>query len=234
MRQHLPNAITLVNLVCGVWAIIAVFQGEVWLVLGLLGVGLLADLLDGAVARALGATSALGRQLDSLADLISFGVVPGLIWMLLIQESQGQAFPPEAAGWWMIGTLVPVLSAIRLGRFNLEEAQPYFTGVPTPANAIWVLALWTAKALSVSWWVDSLWVMIGLAILSASWLVWPMRLLALKWVAGGWRANSWGLGLLLGGALILIIGKLEAAPLVFLWYLMLSLVKHYAFHQPKP
>lgn len=234
LLRQLPNVITLVNLICGVCAILSVIQGDLWLTSGLLAIGLLADLLDGAVARALKVTSELGKQLDSLADLVSFGVVPGLICMLLIEQTDTLDVSLRHLDWWWIGVVIPICSAIRLARFNLIEAQSFFTGVPTPANAIWVLSLWWVSALGELSWLDSPFLFIGLTIFSGIWLLLPVKLLSFKIQAGGWKANLWPLLLLLGSGLILFFGRLEASPLVFLWYLVLSLVRYYAYHSPKP
>ena len=142
IRNNIPNAITSLNLLCGSMACIAAFSGSEMLCGGLrgyewafilIGLSAVADFLDGLVARLLHAVSAIGKELDSLSDLVSFGLAPALILYNLMVE-QG------AGGWALVSLLLPVFGALRLARFNVDTNQTTtFTGLPIPANAIfWV------------------------------------------------------------------------------------------------
>lgn len=142
IRKNLPNCITALNLGAGCLAIIAASRGtgEFWGLLGFqwaflfMAMGALADFLDGFAARLLKAYSELGKELDSLSDLVTFGVAPGLTLFFLLQDI--------AVDEWLCWTtlLIPVCAAFRLARFNLDTRQTEnFIGLPVPANAIfWI------------------------------------------------------------------------------------------------
>lgn len=141
LKTNIPNILTLSNLAAGLMAIIALQNGHYWQMVILLGVSLVFDFADGLVARALGVHSELGKQLDSLADLVSFGVVPGLFLfqMFRLAPQYGEPVPDFLA---YLALLVPVFSALRLGKFNLDERQSdNFIGLPTPANAMLIISL---------------------------------------------------------------------------------------------
>lgn len=144
MKKHIPNAITSLNLLCGLAAIICGIHGldlwwggvPAWKWGALfIGIAALADFFDGLSARGLGAYSLMGRELDSLCDLVSFGVAPAVIMYGLIEDVGG----PVWLGWCMLA--VPLGGALRLARFNVEAqtSGPDFQGLPIPANAIfWI------------------------------------------------------------------------------------------------
>lgn len=136
MRKHIPNCITLLNLCCGVAAIVLAFKMRIDLALYLMLAAAVFDFLDGAAARLLGAYSPLGKELDSLCDLVSFGVLPSVMMYLVADEL--------FAGHWScyIPLGISVFSAYRLGRFNIDDRQTSsFLGLPTPACAILLGAL---------------------------------------------------------------------------------------------
>lgn len=136
-----PNCITLLNLLSGCVAIIFAFQPfEVhdrmsgWQMSAIMmGMAAIFDFLDGAVARMLNAKSNIGKELDSLSDLVSFGVAPGLLMMNILLQTNG--------GWWSyIALFLPLMGALRLAKFNVDDSQTVtFKGLPIPANAIfWI------------------------------------------------------------------------------------------------
>ncbi len=151
-----PNLITLLNLVCGVFGIALMIQErtvEASMLIVLAGV---MDVLDGWVARKLGQTSSIGKDLDSLADLVSFGVLPGLLLMNYIQEillaklyneatvsfSRAEALQDPLMLWKYVGLLLPIAAALRLAKFNNDPRQgKHFYGVPTPMAALFVAGI---------------------------------------------------------------------------------------------
>lgn len=145
IKNNLPNAITCLNLLCGVLAVVASFSAYDEVCCGLLGyelaviliaLGAVADFCDGLVARALGAVSPIGKELDSLSDLVSFGLAPAL---LMFNVLQGFSSDNE---FWFAMMLIPVFGAIRLARFNIDtEQSTTFKGLPIPANAVFWLGL---------------------------------------------------------------------------------------------
>ena len=129
--KHIPNTITSMNLLCGVMGVIFTFQGKFDIAFYMMLAGALCDFCDGLAARALKAYSELGKQLDSLADMVSFGTLPALILHRLMLATQGESV------WCYIPLLIAVFSALRLAKFNIDERQSEnFIGLATPACAI--------------------------------------------------------------------------------------------------
>jgi CDP-diacylglycerol--serine O-phosphatidyltransferase len=158
-RKHIPNAITCGNLFCGCLAIVFAFQGNLVWTAYLVGIAAVLDFFDGFAARLLGVSGEMGKQLDSLADMVTFGVVPGVViyqlftmWILkqhvsnfdLMEAIQGKS--PALPSWYYllpsIGFLVTIFSCVRLAKFNLDERQKdSFIGLPTPANTLLICSL---------------------------------------------------------------------------------------------
>ncbi|NCD14238.1 MAG: CDP-diacylglycerol--serine O-phosphatidyltransferase [Bacteroidia bacterium] len=143
MRKHVPNMITLLNLLSGCIAITMAFRGEFTAVVLWVSAAALFDFLDGMAARLFKAYSNIGKELDSLADVVSFGVAPATAVYMLMRDSLQM---PALAGQWgaalipYLAFLIPLFSAYRLAKFNLDERQTSsFLGLPTPANALfWI------------------------------------------------------------------------------------------------
>lgn len=154
IKKNIPNAITCCNLLCGCMAIVQAFDGRLDWAAYLVGAAAIFDFFDGFAARLLKVSSPIGKDLDSLADMVTFGLVPGIVMFRLIQSTP----VPKSAyvsdiyfgaqyaspfGWIAyIAFLIPVFSAIRLAKFNNDSRQSdAFIGVPTPANAIFICSL---------------------------------------------------------------------------------------------
>lgn len=139
MKKHIPNAITTLNIICGCLAIVNAFTGELYISSILIFIATILDFMDGAAARLLKVSHPLGEQLDSLADMISFGLAPGIIlfqytkFLNSVNES-----PILTANPWLfyLALIIPVFSAFRLAKFNIDTRQTNgFLGLATPANA---------------------------------------------------------------------------------------------------
>ena len=146
IRKTLPNLFTLTNLFCGCLGIILTLNQEMVWASYLVGVALVCDFLDGFVARAIKGQSELGKQLDSLADMVTFGALPGIMLFQFITIAHFEYFDafrerqfiPEAC----LGLMIPLFAALRLAKFNIDEGQKrHFLGLPTPAVAMMVAAL---------------------------------------------------------------------------------------------
>lgn len=141
--KHIPNGITCLNLFSGCLSCVAAMNGMYQAVALCLAFSAIFDFLDGMSARLLNAYSPLGKELDSLADMVSFGLAPGL----LVYHIYSSMFIPEwLSGYAMyvpyLAFLIPVFSALRLAKFNIDERQSVsFIGLPTPANAIFFVGL---------------------------------------------------------------------------------------------
>ena len=147
IKKHIPNAITCGNLLCGCLAIVKAFEGDLVWAAYLVGIAAVLDFFDGFAARMLKVSSPIGKDLDSLADMVTFGVVPGVVMYKLLQINE---FTYENAiysfsfikGIEYLAFIIPIFSAIRLAKFNNDIRQSdSFIGVPTPANAILIASL---------------------------------------------------------------------------------------------
>jgi len=175
MKAWIPNAITMGNLVCGCLAILS-FQDDAMLSIYWIFAAAILDFFDGLVARALGVSSALGGQFDSLADVVSFGVVPSLWAYQLLDHHPLQN----------LSFLIAVGAAYRLGRFNLDTSTTeHFKGLPVPANAL----IWVA-ILGYSWqetFVFPPLAIVGFALLTSLLMASTLPLLHLKFKGLEWK-----------------------------------------------
>jgi CDP-diacylglycerol--serine O-phosphatidyltransferase len=152
LMKHIPNSITLTNLIFGILGIIFLFQKQYEWVPVCMIAALIADFADGMIARALKITSPLGKQLDSLADNVTFGVLPALMWYHVLQQllyvlagSKGiqiYLLPFYLQGIPYLALVFAVCACLRLAKFNIDERQSnFFIGIPTPAAAIFTLGI---------------------------------------------------------------------------------------------
>ena len=219
LKAQLPNFITLLNLLSGVVGIIWVLEGQ--LLYGAYFVILSAgfDFLDGFIARLLKVQSDMGKELDSLADVVSFGVLPGILLYSLTKDQTGSQFLPY------LTLIVPMLSAYRLAKFNLDTRQSdRFIGLPTPANA---LLLSTLPHLVAHWPELAPWVTSPIALVVIAWvasilLVSELPLIALKFKNSSFADNTYRYTLLCLGAFCFAWLQLAGIPLIIIAYLLLS------------
>ena len=247
--KNIPNLFTLLNLFFGCIAVIFTLQsgiavmynadgaqyisiperiGIASLFIGLAG---LIDFLDGLVARIFKATSPMGKQLDSLADVVSFGVAPGMILyqflrMSFARQEDGLDISPL---WFLPALLFPCAAAFRLAKFNVDETQQYgFKGVPTPAAGILVASIpliyWYSNNDTVTTLLLNKWVLYGV-ILLLSWLMTSnLPLMALKFTDYTVKTNLPKLILLVLAILAAVFLRWLAVPVVFIFYIIVSLL----------
>lgn len=234
MKKHIPNFLTCLNLFCGCVAIDFLYQGSPESAAFLVILSAFFDLLDGMVARWLNVTSSIGKELDSLADMISFGFVPGVVLFMLMRQSDiGQwiSDPMLAQCITCLPFVVTVFSGIRLAKFNIDTRQTTsFIGLPTPANTLWIIALPLILGNSPGEWdflLRSAPVLIFLSILSAFLLVAELPLFSLKYSGGGLRGNAYQVLLLVVGAVLLLLFSIAALPIIIAFYVLLSIVKNF-------
>ncbi len=225
IKNNLANAVTCCNVLCGTLAIFVCFGPDVvwglpsWQMACLLiFLAAVADFADGLVARAIGVSAPLGKELDSLSDLVSFGVAPAILLRMAL-ESAG------APGWvaW-IPALLPVAGAVRLAKFNIDTRQATsFLGLPIPANAIFWMGY--AAALYGGWSLFAApWFAVCAIVLLAALMVSELPLLALKFKQYSWKGNEARYLLVIGTcALIILFPGLTALMLIIGWYVALSL-----------
>ena len=248
LKEQVANLITLLNLVCGVWAIflllnISYYGHEKALLFAciLVLVGALFDLMDGLVARALKISSEIGKQLDSLSDMVTFGVVPGIIALILVSSYDDDSLTPSK----LISVLIPVFSAVRLAKFNIDARQSKnFIGLPTPANALFWVALGLISlqkdgiftfgfsiATPISSFIDNfsnnLVFLMSCIICSSLLLVSPIRLFGFKFDKLSFYGNEMKLSFLITSIFLILILGFTAIPLILLLYILFSIIHFY-------
>jgi len=189
IRKHIPNTITSLNLASGCGSIIFALEGNYQVAAYLILLAAIFDFFDGFAARLLKAYSNIGKELDSLADVVSFGVAPGMIIFKFMKDLCETSGYPEWISWFAM--LIPVFSALRLAKFNLDERQTSsFLGLPTPANALfWSFGLAYAAGNLVYTTIFPF--IILLAVFVFSWLlICEVPMFSLKFKNFGWKANN--------------------------------------------
>lgn len=228
IKNNLANAITLGNLFSGCVGAIHLILGDYQTTAICLIFSLILDFFDGFVARALKSNSNLGVQLDSLADMVSFGLVPGLTMFKILEpfgnDLSGLSLPFEIK---YFGLLITLFSCLRLAIFNLDEEQKYyFKGLNTPSNTILIFGLYYAfrhEEIFVSLLNNSL-IMIILTVVSSWLLISPIKMIAMKFKSMKLQDNYPKIALLIGAVIILLIFKTVGIPLVIIYYILISLI----------
>jgi CDP-diacylglycerol---serine O-phosphatidyltransferase len=223
--KHLPNTITIGNLLCGCLAILFATQDDTIYAAALMGCAAILDFFDGFAARLLKVSGELGKQLDSLADMVSFGVVPGLIFFSI---SKGY-FGAQSLFPYLFLAIV-AFSALRLAIFNIDTKQTdHFIGVPTPANAMFIGSLpfiLQQQSFGLNSVIHNEVFLITFPLLSAYLLVAQLPLLALKFKHFGIKGNEFRWALIIISALCVIIFKFAGIAFSIILYIIISLIQH--------
>jgi CDP-diacylglycerol---serine O-phosphatidyltransferase len=237
IKRHIPNFITLLNLVSGCIAIIFIFDDNLPMASYLIFIAAVFDFLDGMAARVLKVKSDIGKELDSLADIISFGLVPGFIMMKLLESSLSvtnvnvvfTSIIPYFA------LLIPVFSALRLAKFNIDSRQTKnFIGLPTPANAILIASLpllmaqkTTLIGMDLDWFVNligNLYNLIGFTVVLSYLLVAELPLFSLKISKNEPAKNRIKYFFIGISVLLFALFYFVAIPFIMALYILLSLL----------
>lgn len=175
------------------------------------------DFFDGFAARMLHVSSPIGKELDSLADVVSFGLLPALFMYKLIESSSDNAFLPY------IAFTIAVFSALRLAIFNVDTRQSdSFIGLNTPANTLFITSL-VFLSHKTGDWILQTWILITITIVFSLLMVSPLEFFALKFKNFGWADNKMRFTFLLLAVLLLVVFQFAAIPLIILLYMALSL-----------
>jgi len=247
--KNIPNLFTLLNLFFGCIAVILTLQNGIAVMynpdgaqyIGIpekivfaslfMGLAGLVDFLDGFVARLFKAVSPMGKQLDSLADMVSFGVAPGLILYQFLRMSYGRQENglDVSVLLFLPALILPCAAAFRLARFNIDESQAYgFKGVPAPAAGLLIASMpliyWYSNNDSVITFLLNKWVLYGIILLLSYLMVSNLPLMALKFKDYSIRNNLPKLVLLGLSAIAVLLLKWLAVPVIFILYILLSLL----------
>ncbi len=233
IKKHIPNFITLMNLFSGSLSILFFADGRIEMAAYMIFLAAVFDFLDGFAARALKAYSAIGAQLDSLADVVSFGVAPGFIIYHLIMESHGKQefliFGIDIIP--MIALLIPLFAALRLAKFNVDERQTEsFIGLPTPASGLLIASLPLMKmqlyeGQSLFYMVvTNTYFYIGIIVVLSVLMISELPLFGLKFKSWKVKGNEIRYFFILASLIMLLMLHFTAIPFIILLYLFLSLL----------
>ena len=227
MKSYIPHFITLLNLFSGCVAVIFALEGNMKLTAFFVCLGIFFDFFDGLLARKLNVASELGVQLDSLADMVTSGLVPGLVLFHLL------GLAPQLS--WetynllpYFGLLVTLASAFRLAKFNISTNQSdSFIGLPTPANTLLIISLPLILEYQHSDAINAIilnpWFLIVLTLVSCYLLNAPIKLIALKFKTWNFKDNASRYILIILSLVLLAIFQFAGIPLVIIAYILLSI-----------
>lgn len=246
MKKYIPNLFTLMNLFSGMIAVIMAATDELVLAAFFVFLGIFFDFFDGYFARRFNVVGELGKQLDSLADVVTSGVVPGIVmFQLMLYATKGQWFMElscEVGSWHdyqdtyfyflpFSGMLITLAAAYRLANFNIDERQTSsFIGLPTPAFSIFVVSLPLILFYSENtFFIDLLqnfYVLLGITLLGCYVMNAEIPLFSLKFKNYRWKTNETKYLFLLGTILLLFSLGTIAVPLTILFYVLLSVIEN--------
>ncbi len=234
IKKHIPNAITCCNLLCGCLAIVQSFEGNLVNAAYLVGLAAIFDFFDGFAARLLRVSSPIGKDLDSLADMVTFGVVPGIVMFKLILmfiEVQEEIYSDRS---WVsdnkyylsyIAFLIPIFSALRLAKFNNDTRQTSsFIGLPTPANAIFICSIPLIMEYAKINLNLNPYVLVVISVILSLLLVSEIPLFALKFRNFSWTGNRIRYTFLGLSLLLLITLQFVGIPLIIVLYVLISVI----------
>ncbi|WP_276805327.1 CDP-diacylglycerol--serine O-phosphatidyltransferase [Prevotella pallens] len=226
IKKHIPNTITCCNLISGCIAIAYAFSGKIEISFTWIIIGAVFDFFDGMSARLLKVSSPIGKELDSLADIVTFGVAPSTI---LFSKLGIMSYPSPLESLRgilpFIAYIMAAFSALRLAKFNLDERQSLgFIGLPTPANALF----WGSLLIGLGKRIDSsplmcIFIIVGIFI--SSWLmVSEIPMFALKFKEWGWKKNQIKYIFLLTCIPLIAIFGITGFAIIVAWYVIISYI----------
>lgn len=237
IKKYIPNLITLGNLFCGLLAITFVFDDFYELTLLFVSLGIFLDFFDGLFARILNVSGELGKQLDSLADMVTSAVVPALVMLKMLlncfsyQYSNGIITASVEMFFPYLGFLLALGACYRLAKFNIDTRQTSsFIGLPTPAMSLFVVSLPVIQSQTEIIFLKDLlsnyYFLIAITFLLTFLMNANLPLFALKFKKITWKNNEFKFLLILISVALLILLKLAAIPLIILFYILLSVIKN--------
>lgn len=241
IKKHIPNFITTLNVLCGSIAVVFIIKGALTTAVVLILMAAVFDFLDGMSARLLKAYSPVGKELDSLADVISFGLAPGLIMYKLLNTSlfNENVIPDLQSNLSLtqliiVGSafLIPVFSALRLAKFNVDERQTSsFIGLPTPANALFISSLALIQEHGTLPAIDNILlstpVLVVLTLLFSWLLVSEIPMFSLKFKNLSWKQNQVQFIFLTCSLLLIAFLRLYGITAIVLLFILISTINNY-------
>lgn len=263
IKKHIPNSLTCANLLCGCIGVKFAFEGALIISAYLIALAAVFDFFDGFAARLLNAKSPIGKDLDSLADMVTFGLLPGVIFFKMMTVTiaiHGWQGPFDAAYIPYFAFVLTIFSALRLAKFNIDVRQSEsFIGVPTPAITLLVASFpmimnnpdihnygslsnsISNLSMAITYtpnFADNLllniYVLLGLTVLFSYLLIAELPLFAMKFKNFGWPDNKIRYVFIISCLLLLIIFKFAAVPLIIILYVALSVVNNFTKAKTQP
>jgi CDP-diacylglycerol---serine O-phosphatidyltransferase len=222
MKKHIPNFLTCCNLLCGCIGIVFCLEGRAIPAAYFVWVAAIFDFLDGFAARMLKVHSPIGKELDSLADMVSFGFLPSVVMYKMISLSSTSPWLPY------LGFSIAVFSALRLATFNVDETQrDSFKGLNTPANTLFITSL-PLLSDQVHSWLYQNWLLATITIVFSLLMVSPIDFFAFKFKNFSWADNKVRFTFVGIAVLLLALFRISAIPLIILLYIVSSFVSRVA------
>ena len=231
IKAQIPNTITLLNLFCGCIALVFAFHRQFEMAFGFVSLGIFFDFFDGFFARLFKVSSPLGLQLDSLADMITSGIVPGLVMYQLMITNETPVATSYTQIFPYLGFIIALGSCYRLANFNIDTRQTdSFIGLPTPANSLFILSLplvlQHTDSLFVIEALTNQWVLLLITLFSAYILNAEIPLFSLKIKKFNFKDNVLQVVFLTSALVLLIFLNYLAIPLVIVTYVLMSIVNN--------
>lgn len=239
MKKHIPNFVTLLNVLCGSIAVLFAVNGHMTATAFFVILGIFFDFFDGLLARKLKVQSELGLQLDSLADMITSGLVPGIVMFHLLSLTVDDFSLVEPTDYLteffsdiellpFVGLIITLASAYRLATFNISTNQSdSFIGLPTPANTLLIISFPLIMEHQNNDMMNTIilnpWFLIGVTLLSSFLLNSKIKLIALKFKNWSFKDNAARYLLIILALILLIIFKFAGIPLIIILYILMSL-----------
>ncbi len=215
--KHIPNLFTSLNLLSGCVGIVFVTSGKLESAAYFVWTGAFFDFLDGFTAKLLKVESPVGKEHDSLADMVTFGVLPSFVIFKLLERNG-----PEWVSY--LAFLIAIFSALRLAKFNVDTKQrEVFVGLPTPANALFFTGLMFTNANYIGNAISGYPVLLIITLIFSLLMVSPIKFIALKFSHTNWNGNEMKIVFLPGALAITLLLGIHSISLVVLWYIAISL-----------
>ncbi|MEG0948939.1 MAG: CDP-diacylglycerol--serine O-phosphatidyltransferase [Bacteroidales bacterium] len=223
ITKHIPNALTSLNLFSGCLAIIAAYENNFELAALFIVAGAVFDFFDGMSARLLKAYSPLGKELDSLADMVTFGVAPSMMIFSLLKELMCQQLPVTIVSFLpYTAFLIAIFSALRLAKFNIDERQTSsFIGLPTPANALFWIGICLGIQSGIAGFVANMWIIEALVLIFSYLLVAEIPMFSFKFKDISWKNNRIRyIFLILAVPMLILLGITGISAVIGLYIVM--------------
>ena len=236
IKKHIPNIVTLGNLFCGTLATMFAVGGYFEMTALFVALGIFLDFFDGFFARIFKVSGELGKQLDSLADMVTSGVVPGIVLFVLLESNQQASYEINtefkvSMGLPLIGLLVTLAACYRLAKFNLDTRQSEsFIGLPTPAMSLFIVSLPLVQMHSDINFVKDLignnYFLIGIGILFSFLMNSELSLFSLKFKNYGIKENLFKYILITLSIVLIVAFEYLSVPIIIMSYVILSMLKN--------